>query len=276
MWVEVEGGRLYVESAGGGSPLLMVHGWPLDHRIFEPQVRDLAKIHQLITFDRRGFGVSQAAPDLGLEVDDIRRIIDALSLESVHLLGMSQGARIALRVAVSLPHVVRSLLLQGPAIDGFVVNEADGERIPLDEYARLARAGRMDEVRRRWLSHPMMALPGASDRTHRLLDEIMKAYKGTDLIGNPAGKTPFEVDVLAVVRDLRAPCLLLTGAHETAARRAHARKLLELIPDCREVVMAKSGHLSNFSEPKTYNRQVAGFCALVDAQEAGSGAGALD
>jgi len=276
MWVEVEGGRLYVESTGGGSPLLMVHGWPLDHRIFEPQVRGLAKLHQLITFDRRGFGVSQAAPDLGLEVDDIGRITDALSLESVHLLGMSQGARIALRVAVSLPHIVRSLLLQGPAIDGFEVDEVDDERIPLGEYARLARGGRMDAVRRHWLSHPMMVLDGASDHTYRLLEEIMKAYKGTDLLGNPAGKTPFEIDVLDAVRDLRVPCLLLTGAHETGARRAHAKKLLDLIADCREVVMAESGHLSNLSEPETYNRQVAGFCAMVDARGSGSGTGALD
>lgn len=273
MWVDVEGGRLYVESTGSGTPLLLVHGWPLDHRLFEPQVRQLADRHQVVTFDRRGFGISQARPDLRLEVDDIARIIDALSLGPVHLLGMSQGARIALRFALTRRQLICSLLLQGPAVDGFEAHEAPGERIPIEEYARLARAGRLDEVRRRWGAHPMMALDDAAGDARKLLKDIMQDYRGADLLAPPAAAA---MPLLDEARAFRRPCLLLTGADETAARRAHAQKLLELMPNCRQVTLKRSGHLSHLTEPGAYNRHVREFCARADAESAASGAGGLD
>lgn len=266
MWVAVEGGELYVESSGTGSALLMVHGWPLDHRLFEPQVEALARARRVVTFDRRGFGASSAPPDLGLEVDDIIAILEALALDSIHLLGMSQGARIALRFAAIHPDRIRSLLLQGPAIDGFAAAASDAERIPLDEFARLVRAGRIDEVRKQWLAHPMMQLDGNSTAERARLDTMLAGYDGADLLADPAATTPFTTDVPAAMRNFRAPCLLLTGARETAARRAHARRLLDLLSDCREVVFRKSGHLSNLSEPRSYNRRVSEFCAMADAK----------
>ncbi|MEX0976541.1 MAG: alpha/beta hydrolase [Woeseia sp.] len=276
MWVDVDGGRLYVETAGAGAPILMAHGWSLDHRLFEPQVEELANAFQVVTFDRRGFGRSQATPDLGLEVDDMQRILQALSLESLHLLGMSQGARIALRFSVTHPRTIRSLLLQGPAIDGFAIDEPAAERIPIEQYAELARDGLMDEVRRRWHDHPMMALNGDSGRARELLDKMLSAYQGTDLLADAAKPTESAVNVLGKIRSLRAPCLVLTGARETAARKASAAQLLQLLPDCREIVFANSGHLSNLSEAALYNREVADFCAKADAKWPGSGTGALD
>jgi pimeloyl-ACP methyl ester carboxylesterase len=276
MWVDVEGGRLYVETSGAGTPILMVHGWSLDHRLFEPQVEELAKTFQVVTFDRRGFGLSQAAPDLGLEVGDMHRILQALSLESIHLLGMSQGARIALRFAVTHARAVRSLLLQGPAIDGFAIDEPASQRIPIAQYAELARAGRMDEVRRRWRAHPMMTLNGDTGRARELLDRMLSAYQGADLLADRAKPPPSAVNVLGEIGSFRTPCLLLTGARETAARKAGAATLLQLLPDCREIVFANSGHLSNLAEAELYNREVADFCAMADAKWRGSGTRALD
>ena len=276
MWVEVEGGRLYVESAGSGTPLLMVHGWPLDRRLFEPQVAGLADRHRVVAFDRRGFGISEAAPDLFLETGDIAAIIEALALGPVHLLGMSQGARIALRFALGRRQLVRSLILQGPAIDGYEPVEAPGERIPMDDYASLARAGRLDEVRRLWLGHPMMFLDDDSRDAEQTLGNIMRDYRGADLLAAPPTPSTAAIATVDAVRDLTLPCLLLTGAHETSARRAHAKKLLELMPRCRQATLDKSGHLSNLSEPEAYNRHVLEFCGRVDAERGGSGAGALD
>ena len=70
----------------------------------------------MITYDRRGFGRSEAQPDLRLELDDIDHILDALGFESTHLLGMSQGGRIAIRYAVTRSERLRSMILQGAVI----------------------------------------------------------------------------------------------------------------------------------------------------------------
>lgn len=276
MWIDVDGGRLHVETAGRGSrrgsTILLLHGWSLDHRIFEPQIRYLERFFRVIAFDRRGFGRSEAPPDLRRELDDIDRIVEVLKLETVHLLGMSQGARIALRFAVTRPERIRSLIVQAPALDGIALDEPESERIPMEEFAALARAGRMDEVRRRWLAHPMMALGAGQAALRRRVEEIVADYEGKDLLDDSPARRAFPHDVLGRLSRLDRACLILTGAHDTATRRKHARRMLESIPRGREIVFERSAHLSNLSEESAYNRQVASFCASVDGDALERGA----
>jgi len=278
MWVDVDGGRLHLEAAGHGSrpgsTILLLHGWPLDHRIFEPQIRYLERFFHVVAFDRRGFGRSEAPPDLRRELDDIDRILEALGLATVHLLGMSQGARIALRFAVTRAGRIRSMILQAPAIDGLALDESAAERIPMEEFAMLARAGRLDEMRSRWLEHPMMALGARDARLRRQVEEIVASYMGRDLLDYSPARQTFPHDVLDSLSRLDKACLILSGTHETPTRREHARRLLETMPRSREIVFRHSGHLSNLTEPKAYNRQVAAFCASVDdtVQERDAGA----
>lgn len=275
-WVAVSGGKLNVQVQGDGHPLLLVHGWPLDHRMFAPQVGEISRFFTTISFDRRGFGRSTAPPDLRLELDDIERILDALNVQDAHLLGMSQGGRIALRFAATRPERLRSLLLQGAVIDGFRVQEAPDHRVPVAEYAELAGSGHLDEVRKRWLEHPMMRLGDEYPRETALLQRILADYTGADLLHFDADSYSFGADVLGAMAEFPKPALLLTGANETEARRRHAHELRRRIPDCDEVVFSKSQHLCNLTEPAAYNHAVIEFCRKVDATGSASAGGAFD
>lgn len=255
---------------------MLVHGWPLDHRIFAPQVAALCECFTVITFDRRGFGKSETRPDLRLELDDIDRILDTIEVPAVHLLGMSQGGRIALRYAATRPRRVRSLLLQGAIVDGLDVEARDEDRVPVSEYAELAKEGRLREVIERWLRHPMMWLGGDHEEKHRLLRSILERYSGIDLVDFAADSYTFGHDVLAALAEFPRPILLLTGVRETVSRRVHAKELMRRIPGCREVVFSNSGHLSNLTESGLYNQAMIDFCRGVDAGEPQSGGGALD
>jgi pimeloyl-ACP methyl ester carboxylesterase len=279
MWVDVDGGRLQLQTSGGGSPrgstILLLHGWPLDQRIFEPQIRYLEQFFRVIAFDRRGFGRSEAPPGLHRELDDLDKILEAMGVPTLHLLGMSQGARIALRFAVTRPERIRSLILQAPVIDGIALDQSEAERIPMEEFAVLARAGRLDEVRRRWLEHPMMVLGPGHAGLRRRVEEIVAGYQGKDLFEYSSASHTFAEDMLARLSRFEKPCLILTGEHETAARREHARRLLESMPRAREIVFSRSGHLSNLLEAEAYNRQVAAFCANVDGCTGAKGTDAV-
>lgn len=265
MWIDVTGGRLYLEQAGEGTPLLLMHGWTLDHRMFAPQVSQLSGRFHVISYDRRGFGRSDMAPGLGPELDDLDRIADALSLDTLHLLGMSQGARLALRYAVTRPQRLRSLILQGAVVDGLVADGPAHENVPFLEYAELVRTGQMEVMRQRWSQHPLLALRPGLDNARRLLNDILNDYIGADLLDFSPEMFATSLDVPGMLARFPAPALILTGAMETVRLRAHAKKLLELIPDSREIVFAHSGHLSNMSEPELYNEQVMRFCMDVDA-----------
>ncbi len=276
VWIERPDGRIYVALEGSGEPLLMLHGWPLDHRVFAPQIESLSDRFRLILPDRRGFGQSDAVPGLDREPGDIEQILDALGYDDVHLLGMSQGGRIALRFATLYPERVRSLLLQGAPVDGLDVDASADDRVPVDEYAALARAGRLDEVRRRWLEHPMMQLGEGHESAERLLESILADYSGRDLLGHGGEGYAFAHDVLAAMSSFSRPALLLTGAHETAARRRHAEALLERMPVCSEVVFPDGGHLCNLTDAASYNAAVARFCTAVDAPSDQLAGSALD
>lgn len=268
--------KLHVEVSGRGAPLVLIHGWALDHRVFAPQVEALRRHFRVITFDRRGFGLSAGEPDMRRELDDLDRLIDEVAGGPVHLLGMSQGGRIALRYAVTRPERLRGLILQGAAVDGEAPSGPDEERIPIAEYVALAKDGRLDEVRRRWAAHPMMQLGDDQAAAGALLARMLADYRGDDLIHFRPEAYRFPMDVLDAASRLALPTLVITGAGETVARRRQARRLVETIAGAREVVLPASGHLSNLTEPVAYNRAVREFCGRVDAMREASEGGAHD
>src|SRR5512147_218463 len=87
--------ELYYEDHGAGTPVVLIHGWPLSGASWEKQVAALlAAGHRVITYDRRGFGRS-SQPSVGYDYDtfaeDLNRLLTALDLRDVALVGFSMG-----------------------------------------------------------------------------------------------------------------------------------------------------------------------------------------
>jgi pimeloyl-ACP methyl ester carboxylesterase len=258
-------GELFAVDAGAGTPILMLHGWPLDHRMFRGQIADLARDFRVIAPDRRGFGRSTAPASMLHELDDIDLWLDRLALDAVHLLGVSQGGRIALRYAATRRQRLRSLLLQGAAVDGVEVAEPPHERLPLERYVALARDGRLGEAMADWLAHPMMQLPAASRAERELLADIVAGYRGGDLVNYAPAEYRFDQPVLPAIGASALPLLLLTGASETAARKQHAKVVLNAVKSARECVIPGAGHLANLEQPAHFNAAVREFCRQADS-----------
>lgn len=86
---------LYYEDHGSGSPVILIHGWPLNGASWEKQTAALlAAGHRVITYDRRGFG-SSSKPATGYNYDtfaaDLNAVLTALDLNDVDLVGFSMG-----------------------------------------------------------------------------------------------------------------------------------------------------------------------------------------
>ena len=108
---------LSLHRAGRGAPLILLHGFPQNHRCWGRVAPDLARHFHVIVPDLRGYGDSDAPPDdpthntyskrrMGA---DIRAVMDALGLERAHLLGHDRGARVAYRLALDHPERVARL-----------------------------------------------------------------------------------------------------------------------------------------------------------------------
>ena len=83
--------ELYYEDHGAGRPVVLLHGWPVDSRSWEPQMHPLSAAgYRVITYDRRGFGRS-SRPTVGYDFDslaeDLHKLMEHLDLRGATLVG---------------------------------------------------------------------------------------------------------------------------------------------------------------------------------------------
>lgn len=259
-FVETSGARLYVEEAGSGYPLVLLHGWSLDSRLFDDQVPAFRSEYRVIRIDRRGFGRSTGAEDLTWDPADLAAVLDALGVGRAHVLGMSQGASVALAFALAFPGRAASLVLHGgSAPRGFGLRWSGPDRWPLEEYRALARREGLDAFRRVWLAHPLMQVPPDREDARRRRDEMVAAYRGGLLLAPHPPSGPVPTATVDDLTRLRLPVLVLTGDQEIPYFRIVADALAYAIPGARRAVVAGGGHLVNLVEPDRYNEAVLAF-----------------
>lgn len=101
-YIEVEPGtKIFTQDWGDGKPIIFIHGWPLNHKMFEYQLTQLPQQgYRCIGIDLRGYGQSDKPwGDYTFNVlaDDIRKVLDTLDLSDVTLAGFSMGGAVAVR-----------------------------------------------------------------------------------------------------------------------------------------------------------------------------------
>lgn len=255
-FVEVRGARLRVRIAGDGPAVLLVHGWAIDLDMWTPQFAALAGRYRVIAFDRRGFGYSSGTAGIDHDLADIEQLLQTLDIDCVAIVGMSQGARVALRWAVYAPRATTCLILDGPPPDLLAMHRPQGE-IALATYRELVRNEGIEAFRRHWLEHPLMRLYTTEPRAHALLREMVGRYPGHDLAGEESaplagGRSLPQLDL---------PILIINGEHDTAARIDAGAELARTLPHAQLALIPGAGHLSNLDNPSAYNQALDQFLA---------------
>lgn len=248
--VAVAGGRLPIFMAGEGAPVILLHGWTLDHRMWRPQIAGLGADFFLVMPDRRGCGASTAPPDLAHEAEDVVSIADFLGFDRFALIGLSQGAAVALDVARKFASRLTGLVVSGAPLPALVERQ---EVIDIDRFRSLAAAGDYERLRAEWSRHPLMETHTPEARA--LMREILADYDGRDLLA-PSMAPGFPREAAAL---LGMPVLAMTGAHDTLWRRECARVLATLAPRARHLEIPAAGHLANADNPAAFNAAVAQF-----------------
>jgi 3-oxoadipate enol-lactonase len=119
--VQVEDIAVYYELHGAGEPLVLIGGLGADSTLFAGMVERLALNHRVLTFDNRGAGRTDK-PDAPYSIvgmaEDTAGLMDALSIDRAHVLGISMGGRIALELAMAHPDRVAKLVLVSTSAAG--------------------------------------------------------------------------------------------------------------------------------------------------------------
>lgn len=248
----VNGVELHYTTIGEGDPVVCIHGTLEDYREFDVLARELWYWgYRAINYSRR-YNTPNNNPDIvpnySAKVDavDLGAFLDALGLESVHLVGRSFGALTALQFTLDHPERVRSLVLAEPLLAMWLPSIAGGEGMyeafidgTLKPSAEHYRAGATDDALRAACDY--FIRPGAFDQLIPILrtrlQENVREWGAVAMSSEPFPP----VDKEAVAR-ITVPVLLLNGRSTLPVMRQIDTELRRLLPKSKSVILDNATH----------------------------------
>ncbi|MBL8056345.1 MAG: alpha/beta fold hydrolase [Anaerolineales bacterium] len=263
--LDLNGLSLYYETHGAGEPLILISGLGYDHDFqWRFMVPGLAERYQVIVFDNRGAG--QSAKPAGpytaqLLADDTAALLAALGHASAHVLGHSMGGFIAQALALEHPGCVRKLILAATNFGGPRHIPITAEAMAVltdtksDPLERLRRGIAVSTAPGWAEAHPERVQAWLEYRAAHPLDPAGYQAQlgiGLGLLAEAAG---FEHRLAQV----KAPTLVLTGAHDKVVPPGNAELLAARLPHSRVHVLPDAGHLFTLETPEAANQAILAF-----------------
>jgi pimeloyl-ACP methyl ester carboxylesterase len=263
--------KLFYEQTGSGIPIVFVHEFAGDHRSFEPQVRCFGRHYRCITFNARGYPPSDVPSDgerysQDRARDDIRCVLDALSIDKAHIVGLSMGGFAALHFGIAYPARARSLVIAGcgygaaPGERQKFVAEAEasarqfetlGMAKASDGYAiGPSRVQFQNKDPRGWQEFAAQLAEHSAQGSALTMRGVQK-------------RRPSLFDLVEQMKTISAPALIMTGDEDWSCLEP-ALLMKRTIATSGLVVMPNCGHLINLEEPDAFNRHLAEFFHAVD------------
>jgi 3-oxoadipate enol-lactonase len=248
-----DGGWLQYEVAGDGDPVVFIHGFGLDLSMWDPQWPVFAQHHRAIRYDLRGYGHSSLPDKPYSHEDDLLALIDFLDARPAHLVGLSLGGRVALRVAAQAPEAMRSLTLADPALDGHLWSQDWLQR--WRKMTDAAKRGDLSSAKKRWQEHILFEPANKDPKVAGALRVMIDRYSGWHL-GHPDPGTAPQTPVAQMLASISIPTLVVVGELDLPDFQAIARLLAQEMPQAELRTIMGSGHMSNMEAPHVFNELV--------------------
>ena len=249
-----DGTRLAYAVHGRGPALVRVATWlthlELDWEspVWRHWLERLGERYTLIRYDERGCGLSDASvgePSVETWVGDLEAVVDAADVDDFALLGVSQGAAIAVAYAERHPDRVSDLILYGGYARGRRVR---GQREQEDALVAAIRAGwTSDDPAFRHL-FSMLFLPHGTPEQMDWYDQLLRTTTSGDAAVR-LFRARGALDVEAAAGGVRARTLVMHSRDDRVVPVEEGRLLAALIPDARLVLLDSANHILLAGEP---------------------------
>lgn len=259
--VEVEGLRIAFERRGDGPPLVLLHGWPTNHREWRRQLDTLSDEFTVVAWDAPGAGQSSDPPNtfrLADWADCLAEFIDALGLERPHVAGLSFGGGLALELFRRHPSVPRTLILTSAYAGwaGSFPAEIVQQRLQL-------MLRNCDLPSDQWAPAWIKTLV-AETASEEMVAEIMLIASEFHPAGTRVAMRAFaEADLRDVLPHIDVPTLLLYGANDVRAPKDVWEPLHAGIRRSKLVVIPDVGHMIDIEAAERFNSEVRAFLRAV-------------
>ncbi len=253
--------RLYYEVMGEGQPLVFLHGFTLDHRMWDNQFYYFSRYYQCIRFDLRGFGQS-ALPGSSPYTyqEDIKSLLQSLGItEPVILIGHSIGGQAALNFALRYPHYTKALVLADTQIEGYIFKVFKTEQI-----VNNARNKSIEYAKRKWIAHEIFAHARKNKITAECLEQMIHFYSGWHFVSdNPL--VAFNPSPWQELEKVNKPVLAIYGEFDLPDFIEMTEAAATRIPNAQKAIIPHAGHISNMENPALFNKELYRFFDSVTA-----------
>lgn len=260
----INGQKIYFEDSEGKGPVIVfMHGFLMDHSLFDPQVADLASHYRCIRWDARGFGKTEwdGKPfNLYDTVKDCFGLMDFLKVDSAILVGMSQGGYSALRAALTSPKRVKALVLMSTQSESDSEPLKDGYREMRDVWKNVGPVPPLLEGLATAIIGPKQG-PGIEAHWNEWLPK-WQTLSG-DAIYHAMNNLLERDDITHRLHEITCPALVTHGADDSAIPTSIGEGLSKRLSECRGFIVAPGAHAVNLTHPEVINPPLKKFLAGI-------------
>jgi pimeloyl-ACP methyl ester carboxylesterase len=255
----VNGVRLHVRQSGEGPVLLLVHGFPLDHSMWQGQLSGLSPSYRVIAPDLRGFGASGVTPGkvtMSAMADDLAALLQAMEIrEPICLCGLSMGGYVAWQFWSRHPDRLSHLIL----CDTRAV--ADSQPVA---RGRLLMAQSVEETGPEPVAETMIPKLFASrtlEQQPDLVEQTRRVILGTHPAGIAAAQRGMaeRPDMTDRLSQIRVPTLVLCGQQDAISPPDEMREISRALPQATFALIPDAGHMAPLEQPDEVNRAISSF-----------------
>jgi DNA-binding winged helix-turn-helix (wHTH) protein/alpha-beta hydrolase superfamily lysophospholipase len=266
--------HIALASVGHGPPLVKTATW-LTHLeydwespVWSPLLHWFAGKTRFIRYDARGNGLSDKnVSDISFAsfVRDLESVVDAAKLDKFAMLGMSQGAAIAVDYAVRNPGRVSALILLGGYAQGRQKRGSAEDAETADMFLSMLRHGWGDEHSAFMRAFASVYIPNGSPEQIRWFAELQRITTSAENATRIRHACD-NIDVLSLLPRVKVPTLVMHCRHDNVVPLEQGRLLATSIPDARFVTLESENHVLLPGEPAwdKFLEEVAAFLELTN------------
>lgn len=259
MIARVGGVEIAYDDAGTGAPIVFLHAFPLDRRMWTPQAGALAGVARCIAPDYRGLGESGGAGPYTMDryADDVAALLDLLQIERAGFVGLSMGGYVSFALWRRHRARIRALVLA----DTRAGADTEEGRARRRELIELARTGGSEAV----AAEQIDGLVGKTTRQRNpdLVSAVRRQMAQAPVEGIVGALEAMMArpDSTPDLATIDVPVLIVVGAEDALTGPKEARAMHQAIRGSRLEVLEQAGHLSSVERPAAFNTVLSEFFA---------------
>lgn len=259
-YVDVNGARIFVQASGQGTPMMLIHGYPLSGALFARVRDDLSRRFRVITIDLRGYGQSRApgVPDsIATYAQDALAVMQRLNIDRAHIGGMSMGGPIVFEMYRQAPQLFSGMML----IDTIAAAAKPPEAGLWRGTAEVARTQGVAAIVPGLIKE--MLTGETRLRQPQLVTYLETVVKQASVDAAVGGAMALATrpDYTQLLGSIRVPTLVMVGVEDSVYPVEIARMMSETIPSSRLALIPGAAHAAIFEEPRRATDAILGFHA---------------